>query len=59
MKDKSFNTYLTFQLALLLIASSSVKAQSLKTYSGSYKLGYTNGTATYTYKEKDYLKGNK
>lgn len=54
MKDKSFNTYLIFQLALLLIVSSSVKAQSLKTYSGSYKLGYTNGTATYTYKEKDY-----
>ncbi len=54
MKNNLFKTYLTIQLGLLLIVSSSVKAQSLKTYSGSYQLGYTNGTATYTYKEKDY-----
>ena len=54
MKNNLFKTYLTIQLGLLLIVSSSVKSQSLKTYSGSYQLGYTNGTATYTYKEKDY-----
>jgi len=54
MIKKSFKTFRTFNLVLLLIISSSVKAQSLKTYSGTYKLGYTNGKATYTYKEKDY-----
>ncbi len=42
------------KLLILFILSGSVRAQSLKTYSGAYKLGYTNGTATYTYKEKDY-----
>ena len=54
MIKKSFKTFRTFNLVLLLIISSSVNAQSLKTYSGTYKLGYTNGKATYTYKEKDY-----
>ena len=28
--------------------------QALKTYKGTYKLGYASGEATYTYKEKDY-----
>ena len=42
------------KLLILFILSGSVRAQSLKTYSGAYKLGYTNGKATYTYKEKDY-----
>lgn len=28
--------------------------QALKTYTGTYKLGYASGEATYTYKEKDY-----
>ncbi len=54
MIKKSFKPFRTFNLVLLLIISSSVKAQSLKTYSGTYKLGYTNGKATYSYKEKDY-----
>ena len=51
---KSINRLGVLKLLILFILSGSVRAQSLKTYSGAYKLGYTNGTATYTYKEKDY-----
>lgn len=51
---KSIKRLGVFKLLILFILSGSVRAQSLKTYSGAYKLGYTNGTATYTYKEKDY-----
>ncbi len=54
MKNFSHLIYLTFIILFSLNFNSSVKAQSLKTYSGAYKLGYTNGKATYTYKEKDY-----
>lgn len=54
MKNFSHLIYLTFILLFSLNFNSSVKAQSLKTYSGAYKLGYTNGIATYTFKEKDY-----
>lgn len=54
MKNFSHIIYLAFVLLFSLNFNSSVKAQSLKTYSGAYELGYTNGTATYTYKEKDY-----
>ena len=51
---KSIKRLGALKLLILIILSGSVKAQSLKTYSGAYKLGYTNGTATYKYKEKDY-----
>lgn len=51
---KSIKRLGVLKLLILFILSGSVRAQSLKTYSGAYKLGYTNGTATYTYKEKDY-----
>ena len=51
---KSIKRLGVFILLILFILSGSVRAQSLKTYSGGYKLGYTNGKATYTYKEKDY-----
>ena len=54
MKNFSHLIYLTFIILFSLNFNSSVKAQSLKTYSGAYKIGYTNGKATYTYKEKDY-----
>ena len=47
---RKFTTFILVGILVHGIAN----GQGLKTYKGSYKLGYASGEATYTYKEKDY-----
>jgi len=47
---RKFTTFIVVGILVHGIAN----GQGLKTYKGSYKLGYASGEATYTYKEKDY-----
>ena len=47
---RKFTTFILVGILVHGIAN----GQGLKTYTGSYKLGYASGEATYTYKEKDY-----